>query len=111
MTERDDLLRERAALRARYGPLFDQVSAALLGDDPMGIAFETNTDEYEPEVGMILPKLETCRSASEVTSVVHAEFVRWFGGEIAGPESRYRKVAGEIWRLWTEHQGGGSLRD
>ena len=42
-----------------YGPLFDEVSGILFLHDPMGVDFEDNTDEYEPETATILPRLET----------------------------------------------------
>jgi hypothetical protein len=102
MSERDRILRERAALREQYGALFDSVSGVLFREDPIGINFETNTDEYEPEVGTILPRLGSCKAASDVTRVVHEEFVRWFGTDTAGEASRYENVAGEIWQLWSE---------
>jgi len=103
VSDRDLMLRERAALRDRFGPLFDDVSAALFRDDPIGINFETNADEYEPEVGTILPRLESCESASDAVRVVHEEFERWFGADTAGPAERYESVAAEIWQLWSEH--------
>jgi len=49
---------ERQALRRHYPVLFDEVSSILFRHDPIGINFETNTDEYEPEVGTILPRLK-----------------------------------------------------
>ena len=44
--------------------------------DPVGINFESNTDEYEPEVGTILPQLRSCKSADDVRRMVDREFVR-----------------------------------
>ena len=92
--------RGRAALKAEYGALYDQVSALLFEHDPMNINFETNTDEYEPEVDTILPRLAQCGSAVEVRRVVHEELVRWFDAKMAGPETRYDALAAEIWRAW-----------
>ena len=71
--------------------------------EEVGINFETNTDEYEPEVGTILPRLQSCGPASDVARVVHEEFVRWFGTDTAGPISRYESVASEIRQLWSDH--------
>jgi len=108
MSERDLIVHERAALREQFGALFDEVSAALFRDDPIGINFNTNTDEYDPEVGTILPRLKGCESAADVTRVVHEEFVRWFDARTAGPISRYESVAATIWQLWSAHVRSGS---
>lgn len=87
----------RKALRDHYQGLYDRLLAILFEEDPVGINFEDNTDEYEPEVDSILPRLKSCRSASDVQTVVHEEFVRWFDADTAGPVERYKKVASRIW--------------
>jgi hypothetical protein len=96
---RKQIHEERRKLRSEYGVLYDKISELLFRHDPIGINFEHNTDEYEPEVGTILPRLKTCTSANELLQVVHEEFVRWFGIETAGSQDRYRKIADEIWHL------------
>lgn len=91
----------RNRLRREFGELFDQMSAILFRHDPIGINFEENTDEYDPEVSSILPRLAACASAIEVHRVVFEEFCSWFGPENAGDETRYGAIAGEIWALWS----------
>ncbi len=91
---------ERKRLRVKYGDLFDKISAMLFECDPMDINFETNTDEYEPEVGTIIPRLPNCKSVADVRRVVHEEFVRWFSAVDTGPEDRYQEIAERIWALW-----------
>ncbi|MGA9481399.1 MAG: hypothetical protein WBV48_05665, partial [Candidatus Acidiferrales bacterium] len=103
---RDEILEERRRLRAEYGELVDSVAALLYRHDPIGINFEDNTDEYEPEAGTILPKLKTCHSADDVLQLVHAEFVRWFDRGTAGPAEHYTEIASEIWQLWQVHLAG-----
>jgi hypothetical protein len=88
-----------------YGALFDDVAAVLFRHDPIGINFETNTDEYHPEARTILPRLRHCASAGDVLVVVHEEFRRWFGAETAGPASRYTGAAAAIWELWQRRPG------
>ena len=92
---------DRARLRREYGTLYDVVAEILFRHDPVGINFETNTYEYEPEVDTILPRLRDCRSVEDVTEVVQQEFVYWFGEEIAGPKEGFREAAEEIWRVWS----------
>jgi len=102
---RAEILEIRRQLRAEYGRLLDSVAALLFRCDPIGMIFEgdTNTDEYEPEARTILPRLRDCHSADDVHGAVHAEFVRWFGADTAGPLERYKKIASEIWELWQQH--------
>ena len=98
---REEDVRERSRLTAEYRELYDKVVALLFRHDPEGINFETNTDEYEPEVDTILPRLRSCHSEDDdVLKVVHEEFVQWFGAETAGPREHYARIAAEIWQLW-----------
>jgi hypothetical protein len=87
-------------MKSEYGQLFDDVAALLFRHDPSSINFETNRDEYEPEVRTILPRLRGCASEEDVCRVVHEEFVRWFSVESVGPQEHYAKISSEIWELW-----------
>ena len=91
---------KRTQLKKDYKELYDSISAILFRYDPIDINFETNTDEYDPEVSTILPRLKDCNSANDVLNVMHEEFQKWFGVEIAGEKSRYKEIAEEIWNLW-----------
>ncbi len=97
---REQIIEERRRLRQQYGGLFDLTAALVFHHDPVGINYETNTDEYESEVGTILPRLGGCQSQEDVHRVVYEEFVRWFDGDTAGPKERYAQIASEIWELW-----------
>jgi len=101
---REEIIEARRRAKAEYSSLFDSLEALLFSHDPIGINFEDNTDEYDPEVETILPRLSTCSSGEEVLHIVHQEFVRWFGVETAGPPDRYAEIASEIWQLWQEYQ-------
>jgi hypothetical protein len=96
--------RQRERVRRRHRRLFEEVSSLLYEADPIGISFGDNTDEYDPEAGTIIPRLEQCASADDVCSAVHEEFVGWFG-EDAGTRERYREVSERIWRAWTRRRG------
>ena len=93
MSDREEFARRRAAIRQKFGSLYDFLLALLFDVDPVGINFETNNDEYEPEVDTILPRLGGRQTVEELQRVIHEEFVRWFGVEIAGPAERYATVA------------------
>lgn len=102
MATGEEIKAETKRLQAAYGTLFDTVAEILFSQDPIGINFEDNTDEYYPEVRTILPRLKTCGSAEDVLSVVHQEFVKWFDPETAGPRENYRQIAFEIWNVWQQ---------
>src|SRR5450631_3026061 len=97
---REEILEERRQLREKYGELFDSTAALLFRHDPIGVNFENNADEYEPEAGTILQRLRGCRSVDDARRIVHEEFVRWFEAGTAGPEEHYSAIASDIWQLW-----------
>jgi hypothetical protein len=95
------------AVRAEFGPLFQEVSAILFHHDPMRINAGFNSDEYDPEVGTILPRLKECRSARDVQKVVYEEFAQWFG--IPGEQQKYRAPSQEIWSAWKRFEQGKAV--
>src|SRR5215210_2655841 len=96
---REEVLARRSKAKKEYGKLYETISEILFRYDPIYINFETNTDEYEPEVGTILPRLRNCHSAADVLTVVHEEFQKWFG-EDSGEREVYQEIAEEVWNLW-----------
>lgn len=99
MTEADEIRQHRSELKRAYAAAYARLSEVLFNEDPMGINFDVNADEYEPEVGTILPRLSGARSVGDVRRIVHEEFVKWFDVSTAGPEEKYQVIAE---RLWTE---------
>jgi hypothetical protein len=98
---------DRARLKREHQALFEEVSALFFRFDPVGLNFETNADEYDPEVGTILPRLRECRSPDDAQRVVHEEFTRWFTAETAGSAERYQAVSVALWGLWQRHHSRG----
>jgi hypothetical protein len=94
---REDFEREKAELKAEFGPTYQQLEALLFEEDPMGLSFGENTDEYSAQVRTILPRLRHCSTIDDVQTVVHEEFCRWFGAETAGSRSRYQNSAARIY--------------
>ena len=95
---------ERERLKREHPRLFGELALVLARRDPVGLVrIGAPEDEYVPEVGTILPRLGAVISEGEALNVVHEEFVRWFGPEVAGPRERYAETASEIWRIWTIH--------
>lgn len=87
--------------------LVDAVSQVLFRADPVGINFETNTDEYVAEAETIVIALPKATSPHDVQALTHECFVKWFDPELAGPPVRYKDAAEEIWDLWQRHQRAG----
>ncbi len=89
----------RRQLLVGWEALVEGVSAILFTHDPVGIAFETNTDEYDPEAESIVARLDEATSVRELRRICHEEFVRWFSADIAGPAERFEPLAQEVWEL------------
>src|SRR5215475_14022516 len=87
----DRAQRERAVVGRE--DLVSCIEALLFDDDPIGINFETNTDEYRAEAQTIVVRLPEATSEEDVARIIHEEFVRWFDPQMAGPAERYRAVA------------------
>jgi len=74
----DEEAENRSRIKERYPQLFQQVSAILFKHDPMGINYEDNTNEYEPEAGTIIGRLKDFSDYIEARKMIHEEFLRWF---------------------------------
>ena len=95
---------KRKAIQLEYGGLFDAISKLLFEADPIGINFETNPEEYEPEVGTIIPRLTQAKSETDVRKIVHEEFCKWFDSRTAGPIEDYGDIASKIWAEWKRYK-------
>jgi hypothetical protein len=86
--------------KRQFAALRGAVSEVLRDPDPIGlIQSGAPCDEYDPEVGTILPRLRTATSPGDVREIVHEEFVRWFGAKIAGDIEDYQTMAEKIWAI------------
>jgi hypothetical protein len=100
-----DLRAAREALSAEYADAFSRLAQILFEEDPMGLNFEDNTDEYDAEAGTILPRLRHCTTVADIQALLYAEFLRWFGAETVAPPERYRRAAERVaeemahWRI------------
>ena len=100
---REEILQQREQLRRKYDELFRATVALFFRHDPVGIILEHNEDEYTPEAGTILPRLNGCQSAEDVLPIVYEEFLHWFGNA-AGTRERYAELSSELWDLWQEYR-------
>jgi len=77
------------------------VGDALRRADPIGLmAMGAPSDEYDPELGTILPLFTSVGSQAELEKLIHSQFVAWFGADEAGPSGRYSSAAREVWERW-----------
>lgn len=95
----DNAYEERKMIIKSDPFLFKQVSDILFKHDPIGINYDINTDEYEPEAGTIIQRLRKCSSSIEARKVIYEEFLRWFYNDV-GNEIEYTEIAKEIWSVW-----------
>ena len=96
---------ERERVKAQYAGLFVAATDLFFRVDPAGINFESNTDEYEPEVGTVLPRLESAGSVGDVARILREEFSSWFGDSFDG--QRTDQLAPELWSLWQARKSTG----
>lgn len=91
--------------RVRYEALVAATARAIDAADPIGLlAMGAPEDEYSPEVGTIVPKVSRATSPSEVRQILHGEFVRWFGPELAGAQEEYDAPAQRIWEAVVQYR-------
>ncbi len=89
-------------VRANNPALFSAISKIIFDNDPVGINFKTNTNEYDSETGTIIPRLPSCKTEDDVLLVVYQEFSKWFGADTVGPKEKYIPVSKQIWRVWQD---------
>lgn len=82
--------------KREYLALVAGVEAILFRHDPVGINFETNSDEYNPEAVRIVAGLRKVITTERVAGLIHSVFVQMFGETSAGEQGRYTRIAEEI---------------
>lgn len=97
MANAEEIRQKRAELRREYGAAYARLSEILFREDPIGINFEENTDEYEPEVGTLLPRLRDAGSVADIRKIVHEEFMKRFDAATRGSPEKYQVVAQRLW--------------
>ena len=60
---------------------------------------KVNFDEYDPEINLVLKRFKKKISLVKFTDKLHKIFIRMFGEIIAGPKSKYKKLAREVYDL------------
>jgi len=100
---REEIVRLERLLRKRFGPFYDSVIRALAQHDPVDLmSAGAAVNEYEPEAKTILLRLPEANSERALRHIIHEEFSYWFGAEHVGAESKYERVAEEIWSRWRQ---------
>ncbi|MBL8515825.1 MAG: hypothetical protein JNM76_02555 [Betaproteobacteria bacterium] len=88
--------------RRRYVNLVVNVAAAINAADPLGLLEGgAPADEYDSEVGTIVPRVAKAGNFFEVRRIVDEEFRRWFGREITGRHTD-EVIARAIWEAVLE---------
>jgi hypothetical protein len=88
-----------------YQRLLAAVERAIDEADPISLLEAgAPTDEYSPDIAAIIPRLADVQGLSNVTDVLHEEFVHWFDRGIAGPREAYEEPARRIWAALLEYR-------
>lgn len=106
---RHDLPVSFQVMETRYQALVAAVERAINETDPMGLLEGgAPADEYSPEIGTIVPRIVNAQSVDEVTTILHEEFLRWFGDDTAGPRRPYEAPALRIWDALLQYRKSGA---
>jgi len=97
----EEASKRQKKLEEQNPAFFQRVVEILLKHDLMGIDYEVNPDEYEPEAGTIIPRLTECSNYQDARKMIYEEFIRWFYDDV-GSETEYADVAKEIWDAWVD---------
>ena len=84
--------------------LVAEVSRILFATDPIGLDFETNTDEYDSEAETIVIALPAARNVEDVHAITFETFVQWFDADTAGKRETYGEPALRIWQAWIRYE-------
>ena len=78
--------------------LHEQLRALLLQADLVGIydPEAKNEDEYDPEIEIIINRLPSCKTVSEIQDMLREVFASMFSPGIAGSRERYLDLAQKI---------------
>lgn len=81
--------------------LISEISSILFKYDPIGINFDENTDEYDPEAEAIFSRLTNDITQEDLLNILYEEFVRFFDVSLAGNKNSklYSDITIEIWDL------------
>lgn len=90
---------ERQRLKRDYAAMFEDLAAYLYEQDPMGLNYGVNPDEYEAEVGTILPRVFEAESPAEIVDLIREEFERWFGPRLRIESATYEELADGIFAI------------
>jgi hypothetical protein len=89
--------------KARYQTLVAAIQRAIDDADPIGLLEGgAPADEYSLEIGTIVPRAVKAQSVEQITTVIHEEFLHWFGDDTAGPREAYEAPARQIWEAVLE---------
>ena len=88
--------------KKQFKNLYRKVESILNKHDPVGIA-SIDSHEYGPEVSVILPLLSKRQSEKDMLEIIYNEFVKWFDKTTAGPKTKYRTIAKEMWEIFNKN--------
>ena len=96
---------ERERLRRAQPQLFAELAEVLADHDPVGlVSIGAPRDEYDAEVGTILPRLQAATGRGDVQRILVEEFDSWFGVDTPKMSAAdFAGVAEDVWAAWLRH--------
>jgi hypothetical protein len=111
--ERLERRQERERLQKAYPQLFAELTEILARHDPVGLTWiGAPDDEYEPEVGTIIPRMSEASNPQDVQRILIEEFDGWFGSDTPKmSRAEFLPVAEEAWGAWLRFKGESQLTE
>lgn len=83
----------------KYNLLINELQKIFNKCDPIGIYYEENNDEYDPEIQSILTKIKIGMDKSQLYELIYREFVYWFDKETVGEKKDYDSLTEEVYKI------------
>jgi hypothetical protein len=91
-------------LQKEFGVFYRSVSDILFQHNIMDLDGKHNTGDYEPEVDLLLLRIQEAENAEALHGLLYQVFRNAFGAESCGGEDRYDGAAAEIWKAYERHR-------
>ena len=79
---------------------YNKLKEIINRHDPVGLLeLDAPQNEYDPEIGTLLPRIKKATTEDEIAKIVVEEFTKWFGKEIfKGKEDVVTNIAKDIYQ-------------
>ena len=104
MQPENEARQQHKVLQKEYGSFYRAVSDILFRHNPMDLDGKRNTGEYDPEIDVLLSRIQEAQYLSALHDLLFEVFRTDFGDENCGERERYEAPASEIWKAYERYR-------